>query len=272
MRNHRAKVRELISAGESFITTLNESTGHENVALVNKKYHALDAELLACQGQAPGGGKSESQEIYNRLEALRLNIRDVYQKLHANVQNNRGLTPLDVETHLQQNQMLSNTNTNMPNIGPSDSVSNIGCGTSTSCTSLQLARKQISLQLKRQKAKLRRKQQQIEFEREFQQQKQQQIEFEREFQQQKQQQIEIELRQAKLDAEEQMLNLSNPNSVVSALPRNQQQVYQPFSYKQPRERLGDVTPKYIDFASAQPHAQLYRPLVESTANTKFTPL
>ena len=60
MRNHRAKVRELMSAGESFITTLNESTGHENVALVNEKYHALDAEILACKGQASGGGKCES--------------------------------------------------------------------------------------------------------------------------------------------------------------------------------------------------------------------
>ena len=38
MRNHRAKVRELISAGESFIATLNESTGYENVALINDKY------------------------------------------------------------------------------------------------------------------------------------------------------------------------------------------------------------------------------------------
>ena len=43
-----------MSAGESFITTLNESTGYENVALVNKKYHALDAEILACQGQTSG--------------------------------------------------------------------------------------------------------------------------------------------------------------------------------------------------------------------------
>ena len=34
MRNHRAKVRELMSAGESFIATLNESTGYENVALI----------------------------------------------------------------------------------------------------------------------------------------------------------------------------------------------------------------------------------------------
>ena len=99
MRNHRAKVRELMSTGESFISTLYESTGHKNVALVNEKYQALDAEILACQGQAPRGGKSESQGIYNCLEALRLNIRDVYQKWHANVQNNSGLTPLDVETH-----------------------------------------------------------------------------------------------------------------------------------------------------------------------------
>ena len=74
MRNHRAKVRELMSAGESFIATLNESTGYENVALINDKYHALDAEILACQGQASGEGKSESQGIYNRLGALRLNI------------------------------------------------------------------------------------------------------------------------------------------------------------------------------------------------------
>ena len=50
MRNHRAKVWESMSPGESFITILNESTGHENVALVNEKYHALDAEILACQG------------------------------------------------------------------------------------------------------------------------------------------------------------------------------------------------------------------------------
>ena len=77
MRNHRAKVRKLMSAGESFITTFNESTGHENVALVNEKYHALDAEILACQGQASGGGKCESQGINNRLGALRLNIIDV---------------------------------------------------------------------------------------------------------------------------------------------------------------------------------------------------
>ena len=107
MRNHRAKVRELMSAGESFITTLNESTGHENVALVNEKYHALDAEILARQGQTPGTGKSKSQGICNHLEALRLNIKDAYQKWHANVQNNSGLTPLDVETHSQQNQILT---------------------------------------------------------------------------------------------------------------------------------------------------------------------
>ena len=68
-----------------------------------------------------------------------------------------------------------------------------------------------------------------------------------------------------------MLNLSNPNSVVSALSKNQQQVYEPFSHTQPRERLGDVTPKHIkDFANAQPHAQSYRPQVKSTANTKST--
>ena len=101
MRNHRAKMRELMSAVRSFITTLNESTGHKNVALVNEKYHALDAEILVCQEQACGGGKCESQRIYNRLEALRLNIIDVYQKWHASVQNNRGLTPQDIETHLQ---------------------------------------------------------------------------------------------------------------------------------------------------------------------------
>ena len=67
-----------MSAAESFITTPNESTGHENVALVNEKYYALDAKILACQGQAPGGRKSKSQGIYNRLEALRLNFRDAY--------------------------------------------------------------------------------------------------------------------------------------------------------------------------------------------------
>ena len=271
MRNHRAKVRELMSAGESFIATLNESTGYENVALINDKYHALDAEILACQGQASGEGKSESQGIYNRLGALRLNIIDVYQKWHASVQNNSGLTPLDIETHSSQNQMLSNTNTNMPNIEPSDSVSNVGSGSSRSCTSSQLARKQISLRLKRQKAELQEKQRQIKFEQEFQQ-KQQQIEFEREFQQ-KQNQIEFELRQAELEAEEQMLNLSNPNSVVSALSQNQQQFYKPFPHKQPKERPCGVTPKHTEeFANAQPHAQLYKPLVESIANTKSTPL
>ena len=42
---------------------------------------------------------------------------------------------------------------------------------------------------------------------------------------------------------------------------------------QPRERLCDVIPKHTeDFANAQPHTQSYRPLVESTANTKSTPL
>ena len=112
------KVHELLSAGESFITTLNESRCHKNDALVNEKYNALDAEILACQGQVPGGGKSKSWGTYNHLEALRLNIRDAYQKWHANIQNNSGLTPLDIETHSQQNQMLSNTNT--PNIKPSD--------------------------------------------------------------------------------------------------------------------------------------------------------
>ena len=202
MRNHRAKVRELMSAGESFIATLNESTGYENVALINDKYHALDAQILACQGQASGEGKSESQGIYNRLGALRLNIIDVYQKCHASVQNNSGLTPLDIETHSSQNQMLSNTNTNMPNIEPSDSVSNVGSGSSRSCTSSQLARKQISLRLKRQKAEFQQKQREIEF----------------------------ELRQAELDAEEQMLHLSNPNSVVSARSRNQQTVCKPLPH------------------------------------------
>ena len=274
MRNHRAKVRELMSAGESFIATLNESTGYENVALINDKYHALDAEILACQGQASGEDKSESQGIYNRLGALRLNIIDVYQKWHASVQNNSGLTPLDIETHSSQNQMLSNTNTNMPNIEPSDSVSNVGCGSLTSRTSSQLARKQISLRLKRQKAELQEKQRQIKFEQEFQQkqrqikfeqefqQKQQQIEFEREFQQ-KQNQIEFELRQAELDAEEQMLHLSNPNSVVSARSRNQQTVCKPLPHTQPRKRLCDVTSEHTEeFANAQPHAQLYKPLVK----------
>ena len=91
-------------------------TGHANVALVNEKYHALDAEILACQGQASEGGKYKSQGIYSRLEALRLNIINVYQKWHASIQNNSGLTPLEIETHSQQNQILSNTNTNMPNI------------------------------------------------------------------------------------------------------------------------------------------------------------
>ena len=245
MRNHRAKVRELMSAGESFIATLNESTGYENVALINDKYHALDAEILACQGQASGEGKSESQGIYNRLGALRLNIIDVYQKWHASVQNNSGLTPLDIETHSSQNQMLSNTNTNMPNIEPSDSVSNVGSGSSRSCTSSQLARKQISLRLKRQKAEFQQKQREIEF----------------------------ELRQAELDAEEQMLHLSNPNSVVSARSRNQQTVCKPLPHTQPRKRLCDVTPEHTEeFANAQPHAQLYKPLVESIANTKSTPL
>ena len=245
MRNHRAKVRELMSAGESFIATLNESTGYENVALINDKYHALDAEILACQGQASGEGKSESQGIYNRLGALRLNIIDVYQKWHASVQNNSGLTPLDIETHSSQNQMLSNTNTNMPNIEPSDSVSNVGSGSSRSYTSSQLARKQISLRLKRQKAEFQQKQREIEF----------------------------ELRQAELDAEEQMLHLSNPNSVVSARSRNQQTVCKPLPHTQPRKRLCDVTPKHTEeFANAQPHAQLYKPLVESISNTKSTPL
>ena len=245
MRNHRAKVRELMSAGESFTATLNESTGYENVALINDKYHALDAEILACQGQASGEGKSESQGIYNRLGALRLNIIDVYQKWHASVQNNSGLTPLDIETHSSQNQMLSNTNTNMPNIEPSDSVSNVGSGSSRSCTSSQLARKQISLRLKRQKAEFQQKQREIEF----------------------------ELRQAELDAEEQMLHLSNPNSVVSARSRNQQTVCKPLPHTQPRKRLCDVTPEHTEeFANAQPHAQLYKPLVESIANTKYTPL
>ena len=245
MRNHRAKVRELMSAGESFIATLNESTGYENVALINDKYHALDAEILACQGQASGEGKSESQGIYNRLGALRLNIIDVYQKWHASVQNNSGLTPLDIETHSSQNQMLSNTNTNMPNIEPSDSVSNVGSGSSRSCTSSQLARKQISLRLKRQKAEFQQKQREIEF----------------------------ELRQAELDAEEQMLHLSNPNSVVSVRSRNQQTVCKPLPHTQPRKRLCDVTPEHTEeFANAQPHAQLYKPLVESIANTKSTPL
>ena len=159
----------------------------------------------------------------------------------------------------------------MPNIEPSDSVSNVGCGSLTSRTSSQLARKQISLRLKRQKAELQEKQRQIKFEQEFQQ-KQQQIEFEREFQQ-KQNQIEFELRQAELEAEEQMLNLSNPNSVVSALSQNQQQFYKPFPHKQPKERPCGVTPKHTEvFANPQPHAQSYRPLVESTANTKSTPL
>ena len=245
MRNHRAKVRELMSAGESFIATLNESTGYENVALINDKYHALDAEILACQGQASGEGKSESQGIYNRLGALRLNIIDVYQKWHASVRNNSGLTPLDIETHSSQNQMLSNTNTNMPNIEPSDSVSNVGSGSSRSCTSSQLARKQISLRLKRQKAEFQQKQREIEF----------------------------ELRQAELDAEEQMLHLSNPNSVVSARSRNQQTVCKPLPHTQPRKRLCDVTPEHTEeFANAQPHAQLYKPLMESIANTKSTPL
>ena len=245
MRNHRAKVRELMSAGEFFIATLNESTGYENVALINDKYHALDAEILACQGQASGEGKSESQGIYNRLGALRLNIIDVYQKWHASVQNNSGLTPQDIETHSSQNQMLSNTNTNMPNIEPSDSVSNVGSGSSRSCTSSQLARKQISLRLKRQKAEFQQKQREIEF----------------------------ELRQAELDAEEQMLHLSNPNSVVSARSRNQQTVCKPLPHTQPRKRLCDVTPEHTEeFANAQPHAQLYKPLVESIANTKSTPL
>ena len=245
MRNHRAKVRELMSAGESFIATLNESTGYENVALINHKYHALDAEILACQGQASGEGKSESQGIYNRLGALRLNIIDVYQKWHASVQNNSGLTPLDIETHSSQNQMLSNTNTNMPNIEPSDSVSNVGSGSSRSCTSSQLARKQISLRLKRQKAEFQQKQREIEF----------------------------ELRQAELDADEQMLHLSNPNSVVSARSRNQQTVCKPLPHTQPRKRLCGVTPEHTEeFANAQPHAQLYKPLVESIANTKSTPL
>ena len=110
----------------------------------------------------------------------------------------------------------------MPNIEPSDSVGNVGCGSLTSRTSSQLARKQISLRLKRQKAELQQKQRQIKFEQEF---------------QQKQQLIEFELRQAELDAEEQMLNLSNPNSVVSALSQNQQQVYKPFPHAQPRESL-----------------------------------
>ena len=42
---------------------------------------------------------------------------------------------------------------------------------------------------------------------------------------------------------------------------------------QPRERHGEVTPQHLeDFANAQPHAQLYRPQVESSANTKSTPL
>ena len=232
-------------AGESFIATLNESTGYENVALINDKCHALDAEILACQGQASGEGKSESQGIYNRLGALRLNIIDVYQKWHASVQNNSGLTPLDIETHSSQNQMLSNTNTNMPNIEPSDSVSNVGSGSSRSCTSSQLARKQISLRLKRQKAEFQQKQREIEF----------------------------ELRQAELDAEEQMLHLSNPNSVVSARSRNQQTVCKPLPHTQPRKRLCDVTPEHTEeFANAQPHAQLYKPLVESIANTKSTPL
>ena len=245
MRSHRAKVRELMSAGESFIATLNESTGYENVALINDKYHALDAEILACQGQASGEGKSESQGIYNRLGALRLNIIDVYQKWHASVQNNSGLTPLDIETHSSQNQMLSNTNTNMPNIEPSDSVSNVGSGSSRSCTSSQLARKQISLRLKRQKAEFQQKQREIEF----------------------------ELRQAELDAEEQMLHLSNPNSVVSARSRNQQTVCKPLPHTQPRKRLCEVTPEHTEeFANAQPNAQLYKPLVESIANTKSTPL
>ena len=128
------------------------------------------------------------------------------------------------------------------------------------------------MRLKKQKAELQRKQQQIEFKLEFQQQKQQHIELERGFQQ-KQPQIKFELRQAELDAEEQMLNLSNPNSVLSALSQNQQQVYKPFAHTQPRKRLGHVTPKHIeDFANAQPHAQSYRPQVESTANAKSTPL
>ena len=70
-----------------------------------------------------------------------------------------------------------------------------------------------------------------------------------------------------------MLNLSNPNPVVSALSQNRQQVYQPFAHTQPRERLVDVTPKHIkDFAHAQPHAQSYKPQVESTANANSTPL
>ena len=140
--------------GESFITTFNESrpTGHSNVAFVNEKYYVLNAEILACQRQAPGGSENESQGIHNRLEALRLNIRDAYRKWHANIKNNCGLTPLDVETHSQQNEMLSNTGTNMPNNEPSDSVSNFGRGSSTSRTSTQLARKQISLRLKKTKS------------------------------------------------------------------------------------------------------------------------
>ena len=70
-----------------------------------------------------------------------------------------------------------------------------------------------------------------------------------------------------------MLHLSNPNSVVSARSRNQQTVCKPLPHTQPRKRLCDVTPEHTEeFANAQPHAQLYKPLVESIANTKSTPL
>ena len=70
-----------------------------------------------------------------------------------------------------------------------------------------------------------------------------------------------------------MLHLSNPNSVISARSRNQQTVCKPLPHTQPRKRLCDVTPEHTEeFANAQPHAQLYKPLVESIANTKSTPL
>ena len=70
-----------------------------------------------------------------------------------------------------------------------------------------------------------------------------------------------------------MLHLSNPNSVVSARSRNQQTVCKPLPHTQPRKRLCDVTPEHTEeFANAQPHAKLYKPLVESIANTKSTPL
>ena len=59
MRNHRAKVRELMSAGESFIATLNESTGYENVALINDSTMRSMPRYLRVRGRRLGKVKAK---------------------------------------------------------------------------------------------------------------------------------------------------------------------------------------------------------------------